>query len=285
MNLSKVINKRINDIPMLSVVATRLLEISGDDNTSLKDIVKIVEKDAYLTARILRISNSVAFSHGRAISTISDAIVRLGEKTVVGVAMESSTSFFKQPLSGYESPAGELWNHALHTAIAAREISRYSISPVNPELSYTSGLMHDIGKPIISDFLAINVNDITKRCDQHQVEDFAAAERDIVGLDHAEAGFELALHWKLPEALCMAIRWHHEPAHCKQAHQALAYIVHIADILAMMEGGGLGADFLSYKMDPDYGKFVKINKADIAAILLIMRNEFTKTQQLIFGGN
>jgi HD-like signal output (HDOD) protein len=269
---------------MLSVVATRLLEISGDDNVSLKDIVKIVEKDAYLTARILRIANSVAFSRGRAISTISDAVVRLGDKTVVGVAMESSTSFFKQPLSGYESPAGELWNHSLHSAIAAREVSRFAITPISPELCYTSGLMHDIGKPVISDFLAVNVHDITQRCDEHQVEDFAAAEREIMGMDHAEAGFELALHWKLPEALAMAIRWHHEPAQCKQMHQGLAYIVHIADILAMMEGAGLGADFLSYKMDPDYGKFVKINKVDIASILLIMRDEFTKTQQLIFGG-
>jgi hypothetical protein len=82
----------------------------------------------------------------------------------------------------------------------------------------------------------------------------------------------------------MAIRWHHEPAQCKQAHQGLAYTVHIADILAMMEGGGLGADFLSYKMDPEYSKFVRISKTDIASILLIMRDEFTKTQQLIFGG-
>jgi putative nucleotidyltransferase with HDIG domain len=284
MNLSKTITKRINDIPMLSVVATRLLEISGDERVSLKDIVKIVEKDAYLTARILRIANSVAFSGGRAISTIGDAVVRLGEKTVVGVAMESSTTFFKQPLSGYESPAGELWNHSLHTAIAAREVSRFAITPINPELSYTAGLMHDIGKPIVSDFLAVNVQDLAKRCDLHQVEDFAAAERDVMGMDHAEAGFEVALHWKLPEPLCMAIRWHHEPAQCKQAHQGLAYTVHIADILAMMEGGGLGADFLSYKMDPEYGKFARINKTDIASILLIMREEFTKTQQLIFGG-
>jgi putative nucleotidyltransferase with HDIG domain len=284
MNLTKAINKRINDIPMLSVVATRLLEISGDERVSLKDIVKIVEKDAYLTARILRIANSVTFSRGRSISTIGDAIVRLGEKTVVGVAMESSTTFFKQPLSGYESPAGELWNHSLYTAIAAREVSRFAITPLNPELSYTAGLMHDIGKPIISDFLAVNVKDLTSRCDSHQVEDFAAAERDVMGMDHAEAGLELAVHWKLPEPLRMAIRWHHEPAHCKPSYQGLAYTIHIADILAMMEGGGLGADFLSYKMDPEYKRFVKIGKTDIAAMLLVMRDEFIKTQQLIFGG-
>lgn len=285
MNLTKAINKRINDIPMLSVVATRLLEISGDERVSLKDIIKIVEKDAYLAARILRISNSVAFSRGKEISTISEAIVRLGEKTVVGVAMESSTTFFKQPLSGYESPAGELWNHSLHTAIAAREVARFAITPINQELAYTSGLMHDIGKPIVSDFLAVNVRDLTQRCDSRQVEDFAAAERDVMGMDHAEAGLELALHWKLPEPLCMAIRWHHEPAQCKQSLQGLLYTIHIADILAMMEGAGMGADFLSYRMDPNYKNFVTISKTDIAAILLIMRDEFAKTQQLIFGGN
>jgi putative nucleotidyltransferase with HDIG domain len=285
MSLIKSISKRINDFPMLSAVASRLLTISGDDRVSLKDIVKIVEKDAYLSSRILRIANSAAFSRGKPIATIAEAIVRLGEKTIVGIAMESSSTIFKKTLVGYHSPAGELWDHSLHTAIAAREIVNLGCSTVQPDLAYTAGLLHDLGKPVISDFFTDNAGEMAVRCDKHQVEDFAKAERDLLGMDHAEAGYELALRWKLPKSLCMAIKYHHQPSQADPEFRGLVYAVHIADILAMMEGVGTGVDNLSYRMDQGYKQFIKIDKVALSKIVLLVRDEFVKTQQYIFGGD
>jgi putative nucleotidyltransferase with HDIG domain len=281
---TKDISKLVYNIPMLSAVAFRLLEMSGDENVSIRDIVKIVEKDAFLVARIMKIANSAACFRGRPIATLGDAVVRLGEKTVVGIALESSSSIFKQSLRGYESPAGELWSHSLHTAIAAREISQFTDMNNKTDLAYTAGLLHDIGKPVISELIMPNIHEMTNRCDKRQVNDFADAEKSAIGLDHAQAGYELALHWKLPQVLCMPIGYHHKPAEAMPEYQELVYIVHIADILAMMEGAGTGADVLSYRIDEGYKRYLKIDKSDIASIMLFVRDEFAKTQNLIFGG-
>jgi putative nucleotidyltransferase with HDIG domain len=284
MTVIESISKRINNIPMLSAVASRLLTISGDNNVSLKQIVKIVETDAFLTARILKVANSAAFSVKNPISTLNQAIVYLGERIVLGIAIESSSSFFNLPLDGYQSAAGELWAHSLHTAIAAREISSMTLNHVSPDLAFTAGLLHDIGKPVISDLFSQSTPEMTQKCDHRLVEDFTAAERELLGTDHAEVGSELAIHWKLPEPLQLAIKFHHHPGQAGESYQNLIYVTHIADIVAMMAGTGTGADVLAYRMDDQYKKHIRIDKNGLACLLFLVQSEFEKSKKFVFAG-
>jgi putative nucleotidyltransferase with HDIG domain len=284
MTVMESISKRINNIPMLSAVASRLLTISNDDNVSVKEIVKIVETDAFLTARILKVVNSAAFSVKNQISTLNQAIVYLGEKIVLGIAIESSSSFFNLPLDGYQSAAGELWAHSLQTAIAAREISSMAVNHVSPDLAFTAGLLHDIGKPVISDLFSQSAPEMTQKCDHRLVEDFTAAERELLGTDHAEVGGELATHWKLPESLRLAIKFHHHPGQADPSNQNLIFVIHIADIVAMMAGTGTGADVLAYRMDNQYKKYIKIDKNGLACLLLFVQSEFEKSKKFVFAG-
>jgi putative nucleotidyltransferase with HDIG domain len=282
MNLTESIAKRIDKLPMLSAVASRLLEISGSADVSLKGIVKIVETDAFLTAKILKVANSAAFSARQPISTLNQAIVYLGEKIVLGIAIDSSTSFFNRPLDGYESIAGELWTHSLYTAIAARKIALLTFDHVSPDLAFTAGLLHDIGKPVIADLFKECSHSMVDKCDHRLVEDFTAAERDLLGTDHAHVGGELARHWKLPEPLCMAIEFHHHSSLADARYRSLVYVIHIADIIAMMAGSGTGADVLAYRMDNGYKEYMKIDKNELACMVLDIQSEFTRSKKLVF---
>lgn len=284
MNLQEVITKRINDIPLLSTVASRLMTIAGDENSSLKDIVKIVEMDSYLTARILKLANSAAFYRGRPVSTLAQAIVLLGERVIIGIAVGSCSTIFNRPLDGYQGAAGDLWAHSLHCAIASREVAKLAGPNISPDLAFTAGLLHDIGKPIISDLFAQKTEQMASWCDRHQVKDFLEAERDIIGTDHAEVGYSLARHWKLPDPLRIVVRYHHHPNLADIGYRKLAYVVHLADIIAMMEGAGTGADSLSYRVEPGYSHYIPINKDDFARILLITQQEFQTARKLIFVG-
>jgi len=283
MIISEDIKKRVLEIPLLSVVATRLLAMTGDENHSLKDVVNIVENDPYLTARVLRIANSAAFSTGHSITTLNKAIIHLGEKIVAGIAIGScSSKVFNRALEGYESGPGDLWDHSLQTAIAAREIASYAHHGVSRDLAFTAGLLHDIGKSIISDLLKGNTEKMAGICKEKSA-DFLVAEREIIGTDHTEAGYELALHWRLPEVLCMAIRHHHKPDNCVDKHKSLVYVIHIADLVAMMGGSGTGADILNYKIDDNYEKYVTIGNDDLASIILNVQMEFLRTKKFVTG--
>ena len=269
---------------MLSAVASRLLEISGDQDHSVMDVGRIVENDAFLTSRVLRVANSAAFSPIEPIQTVSKAVAYLGEKMLIGIAIGSgSAKVFKTALDGYESKAGELWEHSLRTAIASRELAEYAVEDLASNIAFTAGLLHDIGKSVISEFLEGNARNLTALCDEGSVEDFLAAERSAIGTDHAQVGYELANHWRLPPTLCAAIRYHHHPWKGEEELRTLLYAVHLGDIVAMLGGVGTGADAFAYKIDNNYDKYIRIGKEDLSHLLLKVESEFSKTRKFVFG--
>lgn len=275
---------RVKEMPMLSAVVSRLLQIMGDDDHSLQDIVYIVQNDAFLTSRVLRVANSAAYAPLEPIQTILKAIACLGEKMVMGIAIGSgSAKVFKRSLDGYESAAGELWDHSLRSAIASREIANYSALRQSSSLAFTAGLLHDIGKSIISEFLQGSTEQLTNLCDEGAAEDFLAAEREKVGTDHAAVGYELARHWRLPETLGAVIRYHHHPTEADDEFKELVYTAHLGDIVAMMGGTGTGADSLAYKIDRNYDKYIEMGKEELALVLLRVEEEFHRTKKSIIG--
>lgn len=275
---------RIREIPMLSAVVSRLLEITSNEDHSINDVSRIVENDTFLTSRILRIANSAAFSPIEPIQTVSKAVSYLGEKMLIGIAIGSgSGKVFRKPLEGYESGVGELWEHSLRTAIASREISNLVKKDSISDIAFTAGLLHDVGKSVISEFLEGNTRELTSLCDQGMAEDFLAAEKTMTGTDHSEVGYQLAQHWRLPAALSEVIRYHHHPAQADEGHRTLVYAVHLGDIIAMMGGAGTGADSFAYKIDENYDKYIGISKEDLALVLLKVEVEFSKTKKFVFG--
>lgn len=284
MKVTKSIADRVKETPMLSVVSARLLELLGKPNYSTRDVVKIVENDAILTSKILRVANSAAFSPRVPITTISAAISNMGEKMIMGIAIEScSPKVFKSPLNGYMSEAGDMWDHSLCTAIGARMLAPYTKKKSSPNLAFTAGLLHDIGKAVMSGLLEEKSGELTGNMPDGKDETFLSSEKSLAGMDHAELGYELALHWKLPEPLAMAIRYHHCPQNAPDNYKELVYTIHLGDILAMMAGISTGIDSLSYNMDNAFGEYIIIDDNQLAIISADIQEEFGKTRQAILG--
>ncbi len=282
--LTETIANRVSNIPLLSHVASQLLAILGGSDHSMQDVVKIVETDISLTAQVLRVANSAAFYRGQDVTTVSNAILNLGEKMVTGVALGSCASrVFNSPLEGYESPSGELWNHSLRTAIASREIAAVTAVSVSTDIAFTAGLLHDIGKSIISEFLIDTADEMLSKCDNGLHDDFLAAEKEQIGTDHAMIGYKLACHWNLPEPISAVILNHHHPNDAEEEYKELVYIVHIGDILAMMGGTGTGIDTLFYKIDERYEEYISMQSDSIPQILLTVQEEFERTKTAVFS--
>ncbi len=286
MIVTKSIADKVKSMPMLSAVSTRLLELLGDENHSIPDVVKIVENDAVMTSKILRVANSAALAPRVPVTSVITAINNMGEKMILGIAIEScSGKVFKNALDGYDSKAGELWDHSLCTAIASRLLASHTKNETSSNLAFTAGLLHDIGKSIISEFLTGNTADMVSQFDEGRTDSFLTAEKKVTGFDHAELGYELAQHWKLPEPLANTIRFHHNPADVDENYRDLVYTVHLGDIVAMMAGIGTGVDCLSYKIDPGYNNYFDIGEDELAIVVVDVQDEFAKTKAAILGGS
>jgi putative nucleotidyltransferase with HDIG domain len=253
--LSREIMDRISLIAPLSFTAQKLIEITSDDNHGASDILKIVESDSVLTGNILKVVNSAAFGLKAEILSLSRAISYLGDRLIVGIAIGTSAGeLYERPLTGYNAESGELWKHSLKTAIASREVAMFSNGLIQPDVAYTCGILHDIGKSIISEFMGGLMPIITESLNQAESKSYLDIEISAIGTTHSEVGNALAQYWKLPPVLQDAIMNHHSPSRAKIENQGLIYIVHLGDLLAQMSGNGTGLDTMQYELDNGYEK-------------------------------
>lgn len=277
--------KKVAETPTLSESATLLINLMSKPGHNTGDVARVIECDALLTAKVIEVANSSAFSPLQPITSISRAVSHMGDKIVVGIAVAScAKAVYDKDLDGYESKRGELWEHSLMTAIASREVAKASKGKVSRELAYTGGLLHDIGKSVISEFLGGATRMIVDRIDSGRNSDYLEAERAILRTDHCNIGAKLAKHWKLPSPLQAVIKHHHKPALAEPGDVPLAYVVHLGDMLAMMSGSGTGADSMMYHIDKGYEEYIKISADDWAAIMASTVEEFNATKDAISGG-
>lgn len=272
--------KVIESVPMLSASANKLLQTTTDPDHDLQEIVHVVKTDATLTARVLKVVNSAAFGLINEITSLDRAISYLGERLIVGIAIgDCASQLFNKELKGYEGEHGDLWRHNLRTAIASREVVAQSNSDISPDLAFTAGLLHDIGKALISDYLQGTANEVLEKIGNKEISDYLRAEEELIGFDHPRAGYELALVWKLPEAIAEVIRFHHNPADAREDLQELVYAVHLGDNIAMMGGCGTGADSMQYKLDANYTRYIDLPSNALATVMLRVDDDFDKLER------
>jgi len=274
------LTRLVQRAPMLSYSASNLLQVMTTASHELEDVIRLVKHDSILTAQVLRVVNSPVFAPLQPITTIERAVLYLGEKIIVGIAVaDSAVKLLHTRLEGYEAKQGDLWRHDLFTAIASREVIRYAKNEIDAGVAFTGGLLHDIGKAIISDCLAGTSREVLYRIEQGVVSDYITAEQELLGYDHAVAGSELAVHWGLPEALQAVVRYHHQPELAPKEYRGLVYAVHLGDIIAMMWGQDTGSDGMQYQLDTRYTAYFEISPEQLAMIMLTAQDAFEEINQ------
>jgi len=281
---SEEILKSVKSVPALSPGAGQLLDVLGSGQYEISDIVQVIENDSALTVNVLKVVNSASMGLRREITSVHQAVAFLGDTKVIGIALASAGGdTFNAELAGYHGDRGMLGKHCLWTALAARELSRHTDGAVDKGVAFTAGLLHDIGKAVISDFMVELIPDIMEHTGNEVEPDHLSSERSVMGTDHCEVGCQLARHWKMPESLIAGIEFHHNPADAPEDHRAMAYVIHLADTLAMMQGVGTGVDDMQYKFDVNYENYLKLDGAGLEGLALDVQIDFNATAEALFG--
>lgn len=234
----------IEDVPSIPLSAARVIELVNDPYMNVAELARTIELDPGLTANVLRLANSAYFGCSRMISSVAQAIVRLGTNNIFELVMATSIApMARRPLKGYDTPAGGLWEHLISVAIAVDQLAKILKLRV-PDHASSAGLLHDIGKIVLGTFIEVDAVPIMQMAFHEHVA-FDEAERRILGIDHAEVGALLLDRWNIPEPIVEAVRWHHEPERYKDDTKVVD-LVHAANIISLMAGIGRGNDGLNY---------------------------------------
>ena len=234
------------DAVPLPATTMKIIKLIGDSSSSMQEVAAVMEMDQALTARVLRVANSAYYGLPRQVASARDAVVLLGQNTLRSLVFTASVSgVLGRKADGYAMEEGELWKHSISVAVASRIVAGFSHRALAEE-AYVAGLLHDIGKIVLDQFMTDEFSETFEYAAANSVP-FSDAEREIVGADHAHVGGLLAERWELPDNYVAAIRYHHDPL-ASGDMKLLTSIVHIADLIALELGLGLGADGLQYPM-------------------------------------
>jgi HD superfamily phosphohydrolase YqeK len=172
---------------------------------------------------------SVHVSQQEEIRSIDQALIMLGARLVAQLVLSSALNrFFKRSQRGYSMSKGGLYHPAVSTAIVSEQISRLT-GRGEPDIAYSAGLLHDIGKVLLDQYAAPALPLFYRRI-YSEGEDLLDVERSLIGITHEEAGTRLAELWAFPPSLKDAVAFHSRPE-LAQHDPDLAHVVYLADLL------------------------------------------------------
>jgi HD-like signal output (HDOD) protein len=188
----------------------RLAALVADPNSDIREITEVASLDVSLTADLLRRANSAALGGRSTITSVRDAVVRLGPSTLLSLALASRLGGrMLQALPTYGLKAGELWERSVAASIAAEVIRSRSRTPVPAEVG-TAALLHDFGMVVLAKHFGNQILDTLALAAANDGLELIEAERVVFGLTHAEIGGTVAEVWGLPLTIVDGIRDHHE---------------------------------------------------------------------------
>ncbi|HPP14750.1 MAG TPA: HDOD domain-containing protein [Acetomicrobium flavidum] len=248
--IKKRILKKVQNVPSLPQFVLLTLKKLDDERSSASDVASSLSKDQGLVVRVLRLANSAYYGIPRTITSVTEAVAILGFKTLRSIVLAASIyPFMAQSQKGYALDRGELWRHSLGVAYVSRFIGS-KLSGVDLEEAYLAGLLHDIGKIVLNEYVRYGYSIISKIVEEKAIP-FTEAEKEVLGFDHAEIGAMIIDQWALPEVYAMAAHYHHMPEDLpegKKNYRTMVDVVHIANAMCLMLGFGLGADGLQHNI-------------------------------------
>jgi putative nucleotidyltransferase with HDIG domain len=246
MNDSKLndILSQSDSLPSIPGAAVKLLSLLDNPESSVNEIEEILKYDPGLTANVLKLSNSAYFGLPQKIGSVKQAILVMGTKRLTQLVMASCVhALMDRPVDGYELSRGEFWRHSVAVSVSAELLVKELQIP-SVDVIFTAALLHDVGKIIMDKFVKEEYKLIHDEVQKGL--SFELAEQKVLGTNHAEIGAKILRKWSFPDEIVLAVRHHHEPD-AADPKSSLADIVHIANVLCLMIGIGIGKEGLQYQ--------------------------------------
>ena len=195
---SRQLSEVIEGLLPIPQTALKIIRMIKDDSCSFREISREVLHDQVLSARLIRMCNSISINHAMKVDSVEKALLRVGEKSLILLALSSSVeNFLSHQNQGYSLCKGGIFHHSVWTAGISSKLAELT-GKAEPAVAYTAGLLHDIGKVILDQYI-YDAYPLFYRQLQISGNDLAAVEKSLFGIDHTEAGYLLARRWSMPD--------------------------------------------------------------------------------------
>jgi HD-like signal output (HDOD) protein len=233
------LRQRIEACPKLASLRSihgALADLLRNHHSQAGQFAEIIARDPSLTARLLRMVNSVYFGLGTQVGTIEDAVLYLGLRQIRSLALATPVleDMSAMGADGPQVSWRDFWLHTLACAFATRDLLNHSDVTIDDDTDYITGLLQNVGKVVIAKVFPAEFAQLTQSVYENEAQ-VLAAERALLGWDHAAIGAYYLESHKIPAEIVEAVRFHHDPLQAP-ARKHLAAATHLADGYARLAG-------------------------------------------------
>lgn len=243
--------EQVYDIVKLSsipIMLAKIMTVAESPDSSREELVKVIEHDQTLAARVLEMANTACYGSPRKIMTLNSAVSLMGFEAIKELAVTGT--IFRDLSKNSGDKVTEFWRHSFEVAKTSVCIANMT-GLIRPDATFLAGLLHDIGRPILYQIYKDDYIGALASSSDH-IKD----EEELFGASHADVGSWFADKCSFPEELIMAIRLHHIPgSHVLDPNSYLLPVVYLADYVVSEDGDGYWTDLIN---SPDHEKILKI---------------------------
>jgi len=242
-SLKEKIDAKLQDIeslPTMPIIVNRLVALAYNPEVDIKQLAGEISKDPAITASIIKLSNSAYFRpSGAKIRSVHEAIVTLGLNEVKDiVVIIASKDLLITPMDAYKMDDRALWDHSLLVGEISSRIAKKKRGKTPPDVAFTAGLLHDIGKVVMIQFFSKIYRQLIMEMERTPKARFSDLEKKYLGYNHNELGGRLLSIWNFPEELVEAAVCVNRPEDAA-VNPELCCMVHIANAIALTSGVGV----------------------------------------------
>ncbi|MCX8043000.1 MAG: HDOD domain-containing protein [Desulfobacterota bacterium] len=271
--------ERLGPLGTLPTVAEKINQAVAQESCTPALLAAIIEKDAALATRVLKLANSSFYGLSRRVDTIPRAITVLGFNLVRDTALTVSVYRLFAGKSSDGCDIEGLWLHSLACAVAARCLAaRFDAGAA--QHAFLGGVLHDIGILLLSRVFPEEMHTVCgSKC---TTEDLLTVERNTIGTTHPELGALAAECWHFPAALVELIRCHHRPLAARHLPCSVA-AVHAGNEIVKAMNLGKALSFYVGKIDPPVWQMLNIHAADLPSLIRTIAKDFETARELFTG--
>lgn len=275
----KRVVSNVRNLPTPPIVFHQIQKVINDANVSADQIASILSEDPAMSVKVLRLTNSAFYGLSREIESVKHAVIIIGLEAIKNLVLSASVLDMFKGKSIDADYQEKFWRHSLATAFACRLIAKkYRINVmVDPDAAFSAGLLHDVGKMVLSCFLEEEYKKFREARAANTTSQDYEVEQELFGFTHAEIGGFLGQQWKIPQKLIDAISHHHNPGEINK-ESAFACVVNIANWLAkktFYEGEDTNK---VGQADPAILKFIGITEGHIEGLQEMLREEYAHSE-------
>ena len=253
-------------LPVFNATALRIQQEIAKDESDLQLIEKLIVSDQALTAKVLSVSNSSFYKGLQQVSTVRNAIVRVGINEVSNIVMLiTHESNFRSKDPFVQGIMRKLWRHSVACAMGSNWLAKQCGLHSLAHEAFFAGLLHDVGMLFI-----LTVIDDLKHSNEIETQPSDALLVEAMNTLHTHHGHSLMSHWNLPEKYSQIARDHHQEEF--DGNNLLLVLVRLADMACCKLGIGLDEDPSMVLVATSEAEALHISEVDLARMEIMLED-------------